>query len=629
MMLPLVSSPSTTFLYNLDKQLISVTRPDGKNVTLSYEDPLLGRMGRLESIDIPRGTITQSFDPTTGNLSSILAPGGEGLAFVYDGSLITSTTWSGTVAGTVDQTYDDDFRIDSQTVDGSTVMFGYDDDGLLTGAGSMTFTPDPLNGLLTNTMLGVVDTAQAFNGFGELETDDAQVSTSSVYANTYIRDNLGRITEKTETIQGTTTVYDYHYEDAGRLRQVDETVGAVTTTRVYAYDSNGNRLSVTEGAVVTSGTYDAQDRLETYGTKSYTYSAAGDLETITDSAALPGEVPAQFVYDALGNLTHVTHPDGRQIDYVIDGQNRRVGKKVDGNLVQGWLYQDQLNPVVQIDESDGFAGLSLATDTVARFVYGSRPNVPDYMVKGGVTYRIISDHLGSPRLVIDESNSNPVTAVVQRLDYDEFGQVIADNNPGFQPFGFAGGIYDADTRLVRFGARDYDSQVGRWTAKDRIRFNAGDPNLFAYVLGDPVQLLDADGEFAVLAVAALAIVAAGAIGIGVPAAITALLPDSIVSDCDQARFNQAAAATAAVVGGTAAIPGAVGAAQQATPVAVAAALANGPTIVNGTIGAVQRAGVTTPLMTAGAQQASSTGGKLASGASNLLNPPTPAACGCQ
>ncbi len=37
------------------------------------------------------------------------------------------------------------------------------------------------------------------------------------------------------------------------------------------------------------------------------------------------------------------------IDYVIDGRNRRIGKKVDGILVQGFLYQDQLNPVAELD----------------------------------------------------------------------------------------------------------------------------------------------------------------------------------------------------------------------------------------------------------------------------------------
>ncbi len=45
-----------------------------------------------------------------------------------------------------------------------------------------------------------------------------------------------------------------------------------------------------------------------------------------------------------------------------------------------------------------------------------------------------------------------------------------DTNPGFVPFGFAGGLYEADTKLVRFGARDYDPQFGRWTSKDPILF---------------------------------------------------------------------------------------------------------------------------------------------------------------
>lgn len=87
-----------------------------------------------------------------------------------------------------------------------------------------------------------------------------------------------------------------------------------------------------------------------------------------------------------------------------------------------------------------------------------------------MTYRIISDHLSSSRLVIDTST--------QRLDYDEFGNVILDTNPGFQPFGFAGGIYDQHTKLTRFGARDYDAETGRWTAKDPILFRGRDANLY-------------------------------------------------------------------------------------------------------------------------------------------------------
>jgi len=69
----------------------------------------------------------------------------------------------------------------------------------------------------------------------------------------------------------------------------------------------------------------------------------------------------------------------------------------------------------------------------------------------------------------------------------------SDTNPGFQPFGFAGGLYDQHTGLIRFGARDYDPVTGRWTAKDPIRFNGGDPNLYGYVINDPVNWVDSNG----------------------------------------------------------------------------------------------------------------------------------------
>ena len=83
--------------------------------------------------------------------------------------------------------------------------------------------------------------------------------------------------------------------------------------------------------------------------------------------------------------------------------------------------------------------------------------------------------------------------IAQQLDYDEFGRVILDTNPGFQPFGFAAGLYDRQTGLVRFGARDYDPATGRWTAKDPIRFAGGGTNLFGHAISDPINLVDPSG----------------------------------------------------------------------------------------------------------------------------------------
>ena len=128
-------------------------------------------------------------------------------------------------------------------------------------------------------------------------------------------------------------------------------------------------------------------------------------------------------------------------------------------------------------------------------MYATRPNVPDFLVKGGVTYRILSDQVGSVRLVVDASTG----AIAQRIDYDAFGVVTQDTNPGFQPFGFAGRLIDGDTGLVRFGARDYDPRIGRWTTKDPIRFEGSQSNLYEYALTDPVNLIDPEGELAQIA----------------------------------------------------------------------------------------------------------------------------------
>jgi len=55
-------------------------------------------------------------------------------------------------------------------------------------------------------------------------------------------------------------------------------------------------------------------------------------------------------------------------------------------------------------------------------------------------------------------------------------------------------LYDSDTKLTRFGARDYDAEIGRWTSKDPIRFSGGDTNLYGYVFNDPVNFIDSDGK---------------------------------------------------------------------------------------------------------------------------------------
>jgi RHS repeat-associated protein len=112
------------------------------------------------------------------------------------------------------------------------------------------------------------------------------------------------------------------------------------------------------------------------------------------------------------------------------------------------------------------------------------------MLRDGQTYRLVKDHLSSVRLVVNAATGE----VAQRLDFGPWGEVLLDTNPGFQPFGFAGGLHDPDTGLTRFGARDYDPETGRWTAKDPIGFGGGDPDLYVYVKDDPLNWFDPSGR---------------------------------------------------------------------------------------------------------------------------------------
>ncbi|RKZ41932.1 MAG: hypothetical protein DRR00_31330, partial [Candidatus Parabeggiatoa sp. nov. 3] len=417
--------------------------------------------------------ISYAYNDNTGKLKTLTAPDGSTLSYTYDGSLPLSETWSnGDITSTLSLSYDNHFQVTTLSLNGNAVNYEYDADGQISKAGDLGLTRNEQNGLFTGTQLGNLTTQRTHNTFSEMASETATLDGNTLYRTEYQRDQLGRITQKVETLEGVATTFDYRYDVAGRLIEVKQD-GVIV--EAYSYDDNGNRLSADTTHSSVKGQYDNQDRLTQYGDNTYDYSENGELRRKNNNGQI-----TQYHYDVLGNLQTIQLPSGKQIEYVIDGRNRRVGKKVNGQLVQAFLYQGSLNPVAELDANG---------NVVSRFIYSSKANIPDYMLKDGKTYRVLSDHLGSPRLVVDISDGT----VAQRMDYDAFGNVTFDSNPGFQPFGFAGGIYDLDTQLTRFGARDYDAQTGRWTAKDPILFAGGDTNLYGYVLGDPINGIDPQG----------------------------------------------------------------------------------------------------------------------------------------
>jgi RHS repeat-associated protein len=220
-----------------------------------------------------------------------------------------------------------------------------------------------------------------------------------------------------------------------------------------------------------SFTYSVGDHLLTAGTTLYDYDLDGFLTTRTNGAQVTA-----YDYSSRGELLSVTLPDGKQIDYIHDPFGRRIAKKVNGSITEKYLWQGLTTLLAVYDGSNNL---------LMRFEYADS-RLPVAVEKEGVKYYLTYDQVGTLKLVADASGN-----VVKKIEYDSFGNIITDSAPAFEiPFRFAGGLYDTDTGLVRFGFRDYDPEIGRWTAKDPIGFAGGDTDLYGYVLNDPVNFID-------------------------------------------------------------------------------------------------------------------------------------------
>ena len=478
-----------TNAYDVNRRLTSITNADGRQTKLTYAAP----GGRLDSVAIARGRFDLAYD-SLGRVSQITSPDHILTEHEYFGPLPRNdvTTFADRVQSIVKYAYGPGFRPLSLAVPGARADFAYDPDGLLIKAGAEKLERASDSGIVNLARVENANLAFTYDEYGLLRSSEGRVGARFIYAEEVKRDSAGRITMHYDRRSSGETSRGYTYDDQSRL-VAEARDGLVVAT--FSYDQNGNRVrAVLDGRKV-EAKVDAQDRLVTYGAINISYDPDGRVNQISRPNASVG-----YEYDELGQLIAVRPAAGPVITYQADGEGRRAVRLVDGRVDQRYLYGTGLNPIATLDDRG---------KVDAFFVYGRNPNVPDYIVKGGRTFAIFSDHLGSPRAVVDARTGE----VAQELDYDAFGRVLRDTRPGFQPFGFAGGLYDAATELVRFGVRDYNAEFGRWMAKDPIRFAGGDPNLYGYVHGDPVNGTDPTGLEPITLAAMLVGVGIGA-GIG-------------------------------------------------------------------------------------------------------------------
>ncbi|HZQ21875.1 MAG TPA: RHS repeat-associated core domain-containing protein [Terriglobales bacterium] len=454
--------------YDKDGQLTATSGLGNHDIAYSYDST-----GRATSSVFDQGKRMFSYDSRSGLITQASDPSGVNTSYGYVGSTPTNVTWSGPIVGSVSVALDVNGRAIRETVNGAAKLeVSYDPAGNLTGIGALSLERDPASGLITRTKLGIVETQKAFDENNQLVRLTTTAAGKPLLDLRYKRDDLGRIRSIAQTAtDGRTATTEYSYDHADRLVSVRVNGQTAESDK---YDPSGNRLRVIRSQQKLDASYDDRDRIKSFGSAQYTFMPNGSLAGV----AHDGRATA-FVYDDFGALRYVSLPDGRKITYFVDAGGRRIGRAIDGKLAAGYLYRLDGSMAAETDA---------AGKIVSRFGYDELGHLAQ-LERDGRTYRVITDQVGSPLLVVDAQAGT----IAEQIAYDAWGNIAHDTAPGFLPIGFAGGLRDPDTGLIRFGARDYDPVAGRWTASDPIRFDGGDPNLYRYAVADPVNRRDPAG----------------------------------------------------------------------------------------------------------------------------------------
>ena len=483
-------SPSgyiTQYRYDKQRRLSNIIRPSGKTEGFTYTN------GQLTGIETEEETLTLHY--TCGNkLQSISNTHGETLTYRYDGELLSYINSSGILNERIDFSYNNSFLIESISYANGTEALAYDGDGrvIQNGSASLSYTPRS-----TTLQSDNFTTKVHVNAYGEHQSISNHHNSKLLYSQSITsRDLNGKIRATVEHINNKTLRKNYQYDSNGRLIRSKSVSGTVvvipfdgmvipiltdksTLVETYTYNNEGNRItqSITKDGTLINKTasYTIDNALEFIGDTFYTYDDDGYLTSKTD-----GNQTTTYEYGTKGELRSVMTPT-QTITYRHNANNQRVAKLINGEIVEKYLWLNLTTLLAIYDKDDNL---------ITRYSYANS-SVPYKMGHNSQTYYLSYNHLGSLRAVTD-SNGN----VVKEITYDSFGTILSDSNPNLSVnLGFAGGLYDQDTKLTRFGYRDYDAETGKWTAKDPIGFAGGDTNLYGYVLNDPVNFVDPLGLF--------------------------------------------------------------------------------------------------------------------------------------
>ncbi len=296
---------------------------------------------------------------------------------------------------------------------------------------------------------------------------------------------------------------DYEFDAAGRIVGIDDNAAAhrygyvggrlVSATGPdgrlgYSYDALGNRTASVR-----------RDAKGTTAATLHTYPPAGEGNRLLQSVDTVSGLTTDYRYDAAGApLTSGT------LSWRYDANRRPVEAWRDGKLVATYAYNafgERVRKVVHsgpgkrptityflYDGTTLVAEADEAGEIVAQYVYLDSHRAVAKL-EGRAQYAIHGDHLGTPRLMTDESGE-----VVWEAEYAPFGEATLVREDAVLNLRLPGQYADAETGTHYNYLRDYDPATGRYLTSDPIGL-AGGVNGYAYVGANPVGAIDPLGLF--------------------------------------------------------------------------------------------------------------------------------------
>ena len=291
----------------------------------------------------------------------------------------------------------------------------------------------------------------------------------------------GNIVKITDTTGAIPVELNYTYDAKGQLKtaQVNKPTGVETVS--YSYDGTSNRISETW----------KNNQNQILSQYTYTYQPGDYLVSKTDPSSV-----VNYTWDIYGQLSSKSCGE----NYIFTGK-RNLNTVTESNTVKELYTYDALGRRLKVQNADTTTlNFPLGNDTSYEVKKeGTDTTVTKYISANGKylakTVKVNTnpeqkyfhhiDLVGSIRAITDSTGT-----VIASYEYEPFGVTVKTTGSDQDNLGFTGKRMDAGSGLSYFGARYYDSEMGRFISRDPAQDGR---NWFVYCSNNPLKYVDLSG----------------------------------------------------------------------------------------------------------------------------------------